>query len=106
MSILLSILKLPSILILDEPTASLDKENKMIVIEFLKQYAHEGHTVSTHDQRLKKEADILYTIKNQKLVKEEGTQCVSYSTGLKTYPFYKKHFLKYILKSKKHQEYY
>lgn len=107
-SILLSILKDPSILILDEPTASLDKDNKDIVIEFLKRYAHEGHTVivSTHDQRLKKEADVLYTIKNQKLFKEELTQCFFNAVELKKYPIYKKHFLKYILKSKKHQEYY
>lgn len=70
--IMLELLKEPQILLLDEPTSSLDEEMSMIVIETIKEYAHKGHIViaTTHDPLLFNEADVLYTIEDKKLLKE------------------------------------
>lgn len=71
-SIYLGLLKQPSIFVLDEPTASLDKYNKEIVIGLLEEYAYSGSIVivATHDQCLIKKADTLYSIKNKQLFLE------------------------------------
>ncbi len=68
-SILLALIHQPEILVFDEPTASLDKHHTQLIVELLKDYAHQGHTVIifTHDALIKKEADIVYQIENQKL---------------------------------------
>lgn len=49
----------PSILIADEPTASLDEENKMNVIEILKDLNKKGMTViiATHDKEIYEKCD-------------------------------------------------
>lgn len=68
-AIYLAILKNPYILILDEPTASLDKNNKKVVIEFLKEYAKSHHMVIvvSHDEELIQNADKKYKIENKKI---------------------------------------
>lgn len=68
----LAILKEPNILILDEPTASLDIENKTVIIQFLKDYAHSGHIVicASHDQVMLDSADTLYQINKSTLIKK------------------------------------
>ena len=49
----------PEALILDEPTGSLDEENKQIVIKLLKEFKKEGCTIImvTHDIQLAEECD-------------------------------------------------
>ena len=61
------ILKNPKLILADEPTASLDPENKQIVLEYLKSFAEYGKTVVvvSHDTNVIKYAD--YTIDLQKL---------------------------------------
>ena len=46
------ILKCPDLILADEPTASLDKNNKQIILELLKNFSKEGKTVIivTHDK--------------------------------------------------------
>lgn len=71
-ALFLALLKKPEILILDEPTASLDKDNKTLVIKLLKEYAIKYQAiviVTTHDQELYKNADDLFYIENQQLNK-------------------------------------
>ena len=65
----LALMKHPDILILDEPTASLDEENKEKVIALLKEYSREHIVIaSSHEKRLIEEADVLYEIRDQKLI--------------------------------------
>ncbi len=106
-SLFLSILKQPNILILDEPTAALDKDNKDSVIDFIKQYAHQGHIViaSSHDQSLIDHADILYTIENKKLIKDIKYEN-SITNNALSYHKNNQIFLKYIGKSLIHQKLY
>lgn len=93
-AIYLAILKNPYILILDEPTASLDKNNKKIVIEFLKEYAKSNHMVIvvSHDEELTQNADKIYKIENKKINcikncsnKKEGIAKTSCLYGIQKY---------------------
>lgn len=67
---LLAILKQPTILLLDEPTASLDELNTKTIISLCKEYANMGNLViiASHDQEVINQADRYYTISNQQLV--------------------------------------
>lgn len=108
-SLFLALLKNPNILILDEPTASLDKENKEIIISFLSEYAHSGHIViaSTHDNSLIKKGDIIYSIKDKKLFKDRQQLSLMESSVCSSKPhLHTNHFLKYIHKAKKHHKLY
>ena len=64
----LALLKKPDILLLDEPTASLDAKNKEILVNILKEYAKRHVVVcSSHDGQLIQAADKMYEIKDGKL---------------------------------------
>lgn len=69
-AIYLAIMKQPEILILDEPTASLDKNYSDIVIEILKDYAYNHHIViiASHDKRVIQSADTIYNVIDYKLI--------------------------------------
>lgn len=70
-SIARSILKNPPILILDEATASIDRENEKAILEVLKEIS-EGKTVITIAHRLKtiKDADKIIFIDKGQIIKE------------------------------------
>lgn len=56
------------IILLDEPTASVDEENQRIMCTVIKKYLSNRVTIiSTHDQELLKIADVKYNIKDGKL---------------------------------------
>lgn len=71
-ALILGLLKEPNILLIDEPTASLDLDLSKKVIQFLKEYAHKGKIVivASHDDNVIDSADCLYKIENKTLIKK------------------------------------
>lgn len=64
----------PSIILCDEPTASLDKESMEVVMKELSDLADSGKAVAivTHDFRLKDYADKILFLENGKVIEEKG----------------------------------
>ncbi len=62
------LLKDPTLILADEPTASLDPENKDIVLFYLRKFVDNGKTVVivSHDQEVTKIADVLIDLKKLK----------------------------------------
>ncbi len=61
------------ILLLDEPTAALDKENKEKILKVLEQLAKEKNIILiTHDNEIKIRADRIYRLENKRLVMEKS----------------------------------
>ena len=73
LSIACSIVKKPAVLILDEPTASLDEENELLIFKILKQLS-ENMTIlfSSHSEYADCFADVIYTVENKDIVKIKG----------------------------------
>lgn len=63
----------PDIILADEPTGNLDKENEIKVFEMLKKFSREGKCVIvvSHSNEIKKYADIILKIKEGKIKKDE-----------------------------------
>lgn len=60
----------PSIILADEPTASLDTENAMAVMEILKEQSKQRHKtciIVTHDERLTKFCDKVFHMEDGRL---------------------------------------
>lgn len=75
LDIALVLSKQPALLLLDEPTSSLDKENKKQIINILKNIVKESPVmllIVTHDQEVKNESDIVYEIKDKKIICVKG----------------------------------
>ena len=68
--IALSIYKNASIIIIDEPTASLDQENKESILKILEELKSEDKyiIITTHDEYLIDHLDITYRIENKQLI--------------------------------------
>lgn len=65
------------IIILDEPTASLDSKNVSIILELLKKCVEENHKTvicSTHDQSVIDISDQVYVIENGKIILKSDKQ--------------------------------
>jgi len=64
----------PSIILCDEPTASLDKESMEVVMKELSELADSGKAVAivTHDFRLKDYADKTLFLENGRIIEEKG----------------------------------
>lgn len=67
--IALAMFKDASIIIIDEPTASLDQENKEIILNLLKKLKQDNKYIilTTHDDFLIEHLDIIYEIENKQL---------------------------------------
>lgn len=64
----------PKLVLADEPTANLDHKSAFMVIELMRQMQRELNTAfifSTHDPKIVKEAEIIYTLEDGKLVNRE-----------------------------------
>ncbi|WP_010478672.1 ATP-binding cassette domain-containing protein [Thermococcus zilligii] len=73
-SIVMSLSKDPSVVILDEPTAYLDEESSKKVLEVLEGLREKGKTivVSTHDPELIRVADVTYRLRYGRVVEARG----------------------------------
>jgi ABC-type lipoprotein export system ATPase subunit len=65
-AILRACIKQPSILFADEPTASLDPENKKIIMKLFQELNHKGTTIimNSHDHEIIECTNTRYLIKN------------------------------------------
>lgn len=99
--IALSIYKDTSIIIIDEPTASLDQENKEIILKILEKLKSENKyiIITTHDEYLINHLDITYRIENKKLICDHKIEDLKNDIEIpkinirhyKKYFFYKNH---------------
>lgn len=72
--IALALMMHKDILLLDEPTSSLDNDNKKILIDLLKKLSQKILVVCTsHDDYLISQADQIYTIRDYQIIKEKET---------------------------------
>ena len=66
-----SILKNSKVIVLDEPTSSLDNKSKLQVIKFIKKYSKNKTIILiTHDKSLLKYVNRVITIKNGTIIKD------------------------------------
>ena len=63
----------PDIILADEPTASLDKENEKIILNYLKKMSQRGKCViiSSHDEFVKRYADYVIYLNNGEITDKE-----------------------------------
>ena len=64
----------PKLVLADEPTANLDHKSAFMIIELMRQMQRDLKTTfifSTHDPKIVKEAEIIYTLEDGKLVNKE-----------------------------------
>jgi len=75
----------PKLVLADEPTANLDHASAFKVIELMRQMQHDFKTTfifSTHDSKIVKEAEIIYTLEDGKLVDKEDTVSMNHEKTL------------------------
>lgn len=100
LSIACSIVKKPAVLILDEPTASLDEENELLIFKILKQLS-ENMTIlfSSHSEYADCFADVIYTVENKDIVKIKGvvndSPCLMSKKQKINFSFVKKYIFTY-----------
>lgn len=109
-AILLALIHKPDILILDEPTSSLDEYHRDQVIQVLKEYADQGNIVlySTHDSHLIEKSDVVYEIKNQELhrIKDDSKKELENNEAQHMTKKHLEGINYYFRKMKKHQKLY
>ena len=87
LSIILALMKNLPIIILDEPTSSLDERSKQMLMAYLKKYAQNGHTVlmATNDSDILDDADVLIQIKDKKIHQEQHRNDLTIPLTLSTH---------------------
>lgn len=101
--IALALFKDASIVIIDEPTASLDKYNKDLIIDLLKELKRKNKyiIITTHDDYLIKQCDVIYEIKDKQLYCKDEIENDNNSIKFKDYLLKKNH--KYFIYKNKRQ---
>ncbi|WP_378953002.1 ABC transporter ATP-binding protein [Pelosinus sp. sgz500959] len=64
-----AIINKPQLILADEPTASLDQDNALLILKMLRQFARESNSillVSTHDQQIMNEFERIYSLRQVK----------------------------------------
>ena len=71
LSLVCSLIKEPTFLILDEPTASLDQENEKIILDILDELSKKGITIliASHSEIVEHYAQCIYVIEDTHLIK-------------------------------------
>lgn len=94
--IALSLYSEKEILILDEPTASLDQDNILLMKSILCEIHNKIVIISTHDQQLCESCDTLYRIKDCQVTLEKGSDIYEDKQIIsKTYQFHPRQYFKY-----------
>lgn len=75
-NIIAGILHMPKVLILDEPTAGVDIHSRSLILDFLKQYNQEGHSI-VYTSHLLEEAERLC---NEVIIMDNGKKIVQQNT--------------------------
>ena len=93
------------VIIADEPTASLDKDNKIMVFELLRKIAAMGKYVvlTSHEDIAPEYADVIYRISDKELVCEmdhEERSTSSYNHAFKPLPLISHHIMYYSRKNR------
>lgn len=72
LSLACALIKDPDLIIADEVTSALDHQNSEHIIDMLKEIAQSGRMVilATHNKEILSKCDVVYTIVNQKIIKE------------------------------------
>lgn len=68
-----ALIKKPRLLLLDEPTSFLDKDNAYMIIEILRNITKQTDTIvllASHDQRIIKYGDVIFSIQNHKIINQ------------------------------------
>ena len=77
LAIVCALMKDTPLIILDEPTAYLDYDNKLKLIDvliLLKEKYHKTILIASHDKLIKEVSDCLYEIEQQKIINRKDTQ--------------------------------
>ncbi len=75
-----AIINKPRIILADEPTASLDQENALLVLEMLRQFATESNSIlviSTHDRQIMSQFGRIYSLRQPEKENFENATCDS-----------------------------
>lgn len=94
----------PQIILMDEPTASLNIEYKIKLLELLQSLKKDCHIIiATHDSYIIDHADVLYTIDNHNLILQDDTEDNNGISQIKNREIlFKKNWFGTFMKMKKH----
>lgn len=101
LSIATALLSHPKVLVLDEPTASLDHENEIEIYHILKELSkHMTIVLASHSEEAMGYADVIYTLENKQLISNTASllkdTCGKGEVSKVDYSFYKSYVLSYL----------
>lgn len=85
LAIALTLIKQPQLIILDEPTSSLDLDNTLIVMQILKDIAKKDNVmifIASHSKAVLEHSDVVYRLQNKCIFKEKS---ITYNNQVKSF---------------------